>query len=102
MKELKVFYSFIAAYVDLDEKLKIRIEEIVRLRHYDVNTHVLKEGQHSKYFRFLVSGAVRFYANYDGRDVTTWFELEKHGNKRKSIGLNMKNIGTNEKARASI
>jgi CRP-like cAMP-binding protein len=77
MKELEVFYSFIAAYIDLDDKLKLRIGEIIRFRHYAANSHILNEGQHSKYFRFLVSGAVRFHANYDGRDVTTWLELEK-------------------------
>lgn len=76
MKELEIFYSFITSYIDLDERLKLRIEEIVRFRSYNANTQVLNEGQYSNKFRFLVSGAVRFCANYDDRDVTTWFELD--------------------------
>lgn len=76
MKELEVFYSFITEYVDLDDRLKLRIEEVIRLKRYSANTYILNEGQYSNRFRFLVSGAVRFCSNYDGRDVTTWFELD--------------------------
>lgn len=76
MKELEVFYSFITEYVDLDDRLKLRIEEVIRLKRYSANTYILNEGQYSNRFRFLVYGAVRFCSNYDDRDVTTWFELD--------------------------
>jgi len=76
MKELESLFIFISRYIVVDEDLKSRISDIAHLKFYPSNSIISREGQYSHYFRYLSSGCVRFFANYDGKEVTTWLEIE--------------------------
>jgi len=76
MKELNQLFDFIGQYIVVDEALKSRITDLASLKLYPANSIITQEGQSFRYFRYLHSGCVRFYANYDGKEVTTWIEVE--------------------------
>lgn len=76
MKEIDSLNTFINKYIFLDYKLKERIEQVAVVKQYPTNSSILNEGQFNRHFRFLCVGCVRFHANYDGKDVTTWIETD--------------------------
>jgi CRP-like cAMP-binding protein len=76
MKELNQLFDFIAQYIIVDLALKSRITDMASLKLYPANSVITQEGQYSRHFRYLYSGCVRFHANYDGKEVTTWIEVE--------------------------
>jgi CRP-like cAMP-binding protein len=76
MKELESLLNFIARYIVVDDDLKSRILDIASIKSYPANSVITQEGQYSRHFRYLYSGCVRFHANYDGREVTTWIEVD--------------------------
>ena len=76
MKEIESLLNFIACYIIVDEALKSRICDVAKFKLYPENSIITQEGQYSRHFRYLYSGCVRFHANYDGKEVTTWIEVE--------------------------
>jgi len=76
MKELNQLFDFIAQYIVVDETLKSRISGMASLKLYPANSIIIQEGQYFRHFRYLYSGCVRFHANHDGKEVTTWIEAE--------------------------
>jgi len=76
MKEIESLFDFISNYIVVDEALKSRLVDMAHLKSYSSNTVIIQEGQYNRHFRYLHSGCVRYHANYDGKEVTTWIEVE--------------------------
>lgn len=75
MKEIEPLFDFMANYIVVDEDLQSRILDITSLKRYPANAVIIQEGQYNRHFRYLHDGCVRYHANYDGKEVTTWIEV---------------------------
>lgn len=75
MKEIEPLFDFMANYIVVDEDLQSRILDITSLKRYPANAVIIQEGQYNRHFRYFHDGCVRYHANYDGKEVTTWIEV---------------------------
>jgi CRP-like cAMP-binding protein len=75
-KSINNLIAFISKYIRVEIALRSRILEITHIKQYPSNTIIISEGQYCRHFRYLDSGCVRYHANYDGKEITTWIEIE--------------------------
>jgi CRP-like cAMP-binding protein len=69
------FFVFLRKYIPVCGELENRIREVAEFKTYPARTLLLEKGQVCRYFRYIVKGALRTYTYFEGREITTWFEL---------------------------
>jgi len=74
----EAFFNFLGKYIPVSELLKRRIVEVSGVKVYSAREIIQEPGTYCKYFRYVVKGGIRYYTNFDGREITTWFEFENY------------------------
>lgn len=71
-----LLFDFIAKYISLTEDEKNAIVALDLFGYYKKGTILLREGQKSKDYYFVLKGCIRKYYIKDGREITTAFYTE--------------------------
>lgn len=83
---LQAFHQFISTFAPIPPAEWQLLETILVIKSFAKNEFLLREGQACRHIDFLFSGAIRFFANQDGQEITTALHLPQ------SCFTNMKSL----------